>query len=80
MPDSFKDHAIVKDVLVWSESTEARGLVGRCLVGGYYNYPSLPSTVAGIKSCFKDQVVGTACKPMEHLTCPCDVDPLTSHF
>ena len=58
--DSVRDLPPVKDVLDWSESIDGKRAVGESLVGGYFNYPPLPTSIAEIRSTMKDNVVYTA--------------------
>ena len=49
----------VKAVLDWSESDDAKTAVEDSFVGGYFNYPPLPTGIAEIRSTMKDFGVGT---------------------
>ena len=51
---SVRELPEVKAVIDWSESDNAKTAVEDSFVGGYFNYPPLPTGIAEIRSTMKD--------------------------
>ncbi|XP_052766526.1 RPA-related protein RADX-like [Mya arenaria] len=50
----LKNDARISSVMKWGITDQCRQAVGEALVGGYINFPPLPSNIDQLKGCFRD--------------------------